>query len=85
MPTDREILYSMLDREIDNLLRINPILSVFSSTIKSYLHNFLDPYLNFFMEGDKLQVDMATTFMKEEMINKMEEFKTNFIKNREGL
>lgn len=85
MPTDREILYSMLDREVENLLRVNPVLSVFSGTIKSYLHNFLDPYLNFFMDGDDLQVDMATTFMKQEMISKMESFKQDFLKNKEGL
>ena len=78
MPSDKEILFSMIDREVDNLLFGYPMLAVFSGTIKSYVHSFLDPYLNFFMDGDNLHVEMASAFAKEEMQKKMEDFKKKF-------
>lgn len=78
MPTDKELLYSMLDREIDNLLGYNSVLSLFSGTVKNYIHSFLEPYLNFFMEGEKLQVNMASAFIEEEVHNKLENFKKKF-------
>lgn len=83
MPSDKEILYSMLDREIENILRSNPMLAVFSSTIKTYIHNFLDPYLNFFMEGENLHIDMASSFANEEMQKRLESFKKNFQQAKE--
>lgn len=83
MPSDKEILYSMLDREIDNLLFRNPMLGMFSGAIKNYVHNFLDPYLNFFMEGNSLQVDMAASFANQEMAKKVEDFKKSFISLKE--
>lgn len=78
MPSDKEVLYSMLDREIDNILGYNSVLSIFSGTIKSYVHSFLEPYLNFFMEGEKLQVNLASAFVEQEFHNKVENFKKNF-------
>lgn len=78
MPSDKEVLYSMLDREIDNILGYNSVLSIFSGTIKSYVHSFLEPYLNFFMEGEKLQVSLASAFVEQEFHNKVENFKKNF-------
>lgn len=84
MPTDKEILYSMLDREIDNLLGYNSVLSVFSGTVKNYVHSFLEPYLNFFMEGEELQVNLASSFVEEEFHNKLENFKKKFNEQKEG-
>lgn len=84
MPTDKEILYNMLDREVDNLLRGNPMLTVFSSTIKQYVHNFLDPYLSFFMEGETLQMDVASAYAQEEVKNKIDNFKNKFFDSRKG-
>lgn len=83
MPTDKELLYSMLDRELDNLMGGNPILSMFSGTVKNYIHGFLEPYLNFFMEGEQLQTGMATAFIEDEVHQKLEQFKKKFNENRE--
>ena len=83
MPSDKEILYSMIDREIDNLLRGVPVISVFSGTVKNYVHNLLDPYVNFFMEGNDLKVEMASSFVSTEINDKLEQFKKNFNKEKE--
>lgn len=84
MPSDKELLYSMLDREIDNLLINNPMLAIFSGTIKNYIHNFLDPYLTFFMDGDTLHVEMASSYANEELQKKLEKFKSNFQQMKEA-
>lgn len=78
MPSDKEILYNIIDREVDNMLRGMPVISIFSGTVKGYIHNFLDPYVNFFMEGDDLKIEMASAFVNEEMSSKLENFKKNF-------
>lgn len=78
--TEKEIFYSILGREIDNLCSANPGLAFFSTGIKNWIFNFIDPYLTYFMEGDRLQVDMATSFMKQEINEKIESFKKNFNK-----
>lgn len=79
MPTDKDILFSIIDREIDNLTIANPVLAMFNTTIKNKIHAFLTPYIDFFMEGDELQMDMATSFAKREMQKKLEDFKQEFI------
>ncbi len=78
MPTDKEILYSIINREIDNITSLNPILAVFNGTIKNKLFAFLEPYIDFFTEGESFQVDMATSFAKQEVQKKLEDFKREF-------
>lgn len=78
MPTDKEILFSVISREVDNLTSLNPILAVFNGTIKNKLFAFLEPYVDFFTEGETFQADMATSFAKREVQKKLEDFKQEF-------
>ena len=85
--TEKEVFYSILEREIDNLLCINPSLAFFSRPIKNWVLEYIDPYVSLFMEGDKLRTDMATSYIKEEVSNKINNFKKKFeeeIKNEQN-
>lgn len=76
--TDKEILYNVIDRYVDNILRQNPSLGMFSGIIKRWIINYIDPYVNLFIEDDNLQVEMASGFVKQELTNKIDIFKKNF-------
>lgn len=76
--TEKEIFYSMLGREIDNLLSGNPAASFLSGIVKNWVFKYIDPYVNLFMEGEKLQEDVAAAFVKEEISSKIENFKKKF-------
>lgn len=76
--TDKEIFYSILGREIDNLLCVNPALSFLGGSIKKWVFNYIDPYVNFFMEGGTLKTDMATAFIQSEVNDKLKNFKQKF-------
>lgn len=78
MMNDKEILYSVLDRYIDNLLVSSPALNVLSGPIKRFVFNYIDPYVNLFLENDTLQVDMASGFIKKELTDKIADFKKLF-------
>lgn len=85
--TEKEIFYNILGREIDNLLSANPSLAFFSGVVKKWVFNYIDPYVNLFMEGDRIQTDMATAFIEDEMSNKIKKFKQKFeeeIKNEQN-
>lgn len=76
---DKQIFYSILSREIDNLIgSINPTLGFLSNGIKNYVINFIDPYVNLFLEGKNLNVDMASSFLEEEVKNKINCFKEKY-------
>lgn len=75
---DRELFYSILGREIDNFLSINPSFAFLSSGIKRYIFNLIDPYVSLFIEDKELKIDMAGTFVKNELSNKIDNFKKNF-------
>ena len=78
MPTDKEILFNIIGREIDNVMRINPAVNMFSNVVKRYVFNFIEPYVDLFMQGDDLQTDMASSFAKKEIANKIDQFKKEF-------
>lgn len=80
-PNEKDILYQMLSREIDNfLLGFGPLANVFSSSIKSYIFNFIDPYVNAFLfpNSDKINTKAASSFIKEEVNNKINDFLKKF-------
>ena len=84
--TEKEVFYSILEREIDNLLGINPSLAFFSRPIKNWIFEYIDPYVGLFMEGNKLRTDMAASYVKEELSTKINNFKKKFeeeIKNEQ--
>ena len=79
MPTDKDIFFSILSREIDNLTCLHPALSMFNGVIKNKIFNFINPYLDFFIEEGQLQVDMATSFLNREISSKLNCFKQEFL------
>jgi translation initiation factor 2 beta subunit (eIF-2beta)/eIF-5 len=80
---DKEILYQMLFRELDNLMGSNQMLRLFSEPIKNWIVNFIDPYVNaFFMGTNKLDSEVAGTFVKEEVNNKINAFIKKFEEER---
>lgn len=81
--SDKDILYSMLKREVDNLLQGVPIFSAFGGTISSYLIKLVDPYVTAFMvDENTLDDEQLGEFASEEINNKIAEFKKRYIENR---
>jgi hypothetical protein len=71
----------MLGREIDNILySINPIAGTFSSPIKNYIFNTIEPYVDAFLfpETEKINTKAATSFVKEEVNSKVNDFLKRF-------
>lgn len=79
--SEKEIFYSILGREIDNLLSGSPYAGLISNIVKKWVFNYIDPYVNLFIEDDILQADMATAFIKEEMSAKIDNFKKKFMED----
>lgn len=79
--SEKEIFYSILGREIDNLLGGSPSSSFLSGVVKKWIFNYIEPYVNLFMDGDTVQADMATAFVKEEMNAKIDNFKKKFMED----
>lgn len=75
---DKEILYNILSRELDNLIAKYPVAYLFKDNIKSWVFNYIEPYMNFFMEGERMDVEMASSFVEEELTNKLAAFKAKF-------
>lgn len=81
---DKEILYNILGREIDNLIAKSPVLYLFKDNIKNWVFSYIEPYTNFFMQGEKLDVEMASSFAEEELKNKLSAFKAKFKEAHNG-
>ena len=81
---DKQILYNMIERYIDNILLRNPSLNMFSGPIKKWVINYIDPYVNLFIEDDALQVDMAGSFVEQELTDKIDIFKKSFKENKKN-
>lgn len=74
---DKEILYQMIKRNIDNILgQYVPSLKIFSNTISNYTINFLDPYISAFMEPgtNEFNAEAAGEYLKDETTKKIESF-----------
>ena len=82
--SDKDILYSMLEREVNNLLQGVPIFSAFGSTINSYIIKWIDPYVSAFINSDnELESEQLGEFTKEEINNKIEDFKKRYNSRKE--
>jgi hypothetical protein len=79
---DKEILYSIIGREIDNLLSGNPSLFMFRGAIKNWVFNYIEPYVNFFLEDEKLNTKMAEAYIKDEASKKLAAFKAKFMEEQ---
>lgn len=81
--SDKDILYSMVRREISNLLRGIPIFSAFEGTISSFVIQWMDPYISAFIGDDnQINTEQLSAFVSEEVTNKINEFKERYNRNR---
>jgi hypothetical protein len=79
--SERELIQQMINRSINNaLMNVNPGLRMFSGTMTKYAMEFLDPYIEGFMNPDTGHINKvaATAFMKEETGKKIEDFMKRF-------
>lgn len=85
-PSDKEILYNMLNREIQNLVSGVPMLGMFGGLISNYIIKLIDPYVNAFIEqgGKSLNTEQLGAFASQEVEDKIKLFKEKFNKERNG-
>ena len=77
--SDKEILYQMLSREIDNILSRNPMFRMFSGPISNWVISIVDPYVDaFYMGTQNLNTEAASRFVKSEISSKVDDFITKF-------
>lgn len=81
--SDKDILYSMVRREISNLLQGIPIFSAFEGTISSFVIQWMDPYISAFIGDDnRIDTEQLSAFVSEEMTNKINQFKERYAQNK---
>ena len=81
--SDKDILYSMVRREISNLLQGIPIFSAFEGTISSFVIQWIDPYISAFIGDDnQINTEQLSAFVSEEVTNKIKNFKERYNRNR---
>ena len=77
--SDKDILYSMIKREISNMLQGIPIFSAFEGTISSFVIQWIDPYISAFIDDDnQINTEQLSAFVSEEMTNKIKNFKERY-------
>jgi hypothetical protein len=78
---EKEIIFQMLGREIDNIVaQFGPMASMFSGSIKKFIFEFLDPYLDAFMnpKTEKINTEAVKEFTKQEVSSKVNDFMKKF-------
>lgn len=77
---EKEILAQMINRSISNILgNVAPSLRIFSGSLTKYAMEFLDPYLNAFMNTDgEINKEAAVAFTKQEVSEKIDDFMKKF-------
>lgn len=81
-PSDKEVLYSIIDREIQNLISGVPMIGMFGGLISNYVIKFIDPYVTAFMEGKALNTEQLSAFASQEIEDKIKSFKNKFNQER---
>ena len=84
---EKELLYQVINREVSNLISsFNPAFRMFSSTITTYLINFIDPYVDAFTNNDgNINTKAANQFIKQEVSDKVDAFMKKFEAESAGL
>ena len=81
--SDKDILYSMVRREISNLLQGIPIFAAFEGTISSFVIQWIDPYISAFIGDDnQINTEQLSAFVSEEVANKIKDFKERYAQRR---
>jgi hypothetical protein len=79
--TDKELLYQMLNREVENLIaNVAPQFKMFSPYATNYIISIVDPYVNAFLSPDDgtLNQKAVTAFLKQETTDKIDRFLKDF-------
>ena len=77
--SDKDILYSMVRREISNILQGVPLFSAFEGTISSFVIQWMDPYISAFIGDDnRINTEQLSAFVSEEVTNKIKDFKERY-------
>ena len=81
--SDKDILYSMIKREISNMLQGIPIFSAFEGTISSVVIQWIDPYISAFIDDDnQINTEQLSAFVSEEIKNKINNFKERYNRSK---
>lgn len=82
--TDKDILYTVLSREVDNILsNFAPTLRMFSDNITMKIIRYIDPYVDKFLTpAQSIDTDMAKAFIDKEVKDRMESFIAEFHKTK---
>lgn len=73
--TDKELFYQVLNREVTNIISAYlPQFKMFSGTISNYIFKFIDPYIDAFLQGDKLNTDAIEKYTNQEVSDKIKSF-----------
>lgn len=78
MASDKDIFYNILKRELDNFLSKTPLFWTFKDSIFQLIIKYIDPYVNAFIEGDTLNIDMGADFAAKELDSKIQKFKKEY-------
>jgi hypothetical protein len=79
--TDKELLYQMLQREINSLIdSAFPQFKMFSGNATNYIISLIDPYVSAFLSPDDgtLNKNAASEFLKQETSEKINKFLKDF-------
>jgi hypothetical protein len=79
--TDKELLYQMLQREINSLIEnAFPQFRMFSGIAYKYVIELIDPYVSAFLSPDdgSLNKKAASEFLKQETNDKISKFLKDF-------
>lgn len=81
--SDKDILYSMVRREISNLLQGVPLFSAFEGTISSFVIQWMDPYISAFIDDDNhINTEQLSAFVSEEVTSKIKDFKERYNRSK---
>ena len=78
MASDKDIFYNILKRELDNFLSKTPLFWTFRDSIFQLIINYIEPYVNAFIDGDTLNIDMGADFAAKELDSKIQKFKQEY-------
>ena len=77
----KSIFYNILKGELDSFLSKTPLFWTFRDSIFQLIVNYIDPYVNAFVDGAMLNIDMGADSAAKELDSKIQKFKEEYKKN----
>ena len=82
--SDKQVLYSLISREVSNILRQVPFLGLFEDSITGFLLQIIDPYINAFIGNDnRINSEQLSKFVSQEAVEKIQAFKEKYEREAE--